>query len=311
MAIALVSFAFEDHDQLEVIAADGRYTKPVSTDRIQIDSGQRFDFLLKTKTDEELARLNKTIFWMQLERRYRPLNSTSYAVLRYNTKKQQNPAPIPTSPPSSAPLNITNDIQDWLEYQLSPLAPNGFPDSSLVTRRVYLDSAQLFDNSGIYMAVNNRTWTEDREHIGPTPFNNTSPNVGTPYLVNIFKHGEAAIPDYETAVYKYDGWDPKLNVYPAKVGEVIEIVLRNQPNGIAGGFDVHPWHIHGGHIYDIGSGPGAYDPVKNEKKLVNYTPALRDTTMLYKYTTSDEVGTSHPYTNQGWRAWRLRVEDAG
>ena len=68
----------------------------------------------------------------------------------------------------------------------------------------------------------------------------------------------------------------------------------------------HPFHAHGGHYYDIGSGNGTYDPSENEKKLQGYNPVLRDTTNLYRYTDATVAG-----INAGWRGWRLRVEDAG
>lgn len=59
------------------------------------------------------------------------------------------------------------------------------------------------------------------------------------------------IPNYDDAVQNHGGWDPCFNVYPAKVGRVIDIILVNEPNGINGGFDVHPSHIHGDHVYDL------------------------------------------------------------
>jgi L-ascorbate oxidase len=70
-------------------------------------------------------------------------------------------------------------------------------------------------------------------------------------------------------------------------------------------------HIHGGHVWDLGSGEGNYDSAANEQKLAGFTPAKRDTTFLYKYVDSDGIGTLTPYKTYGWRAWRLRVDDAG
>ena len=93
---------------------------------------------------------------------------------------------------------------------------------------------------------------------------------------------------------------------------MIDIVLLNEPDGQVGGFDLHPWHIHGGHVFDLGSGPGNYDAAKNEERFAKgFKPAQRDTTVLYKYTSTDGIGTLPPYSIQGWRAWRLRVQDAG
>ena len=309
-ALNLVSVAFQDHQNLSVVAADARYTKPADTDRIQIGSGQRYDFLLQTKTESDLQSLGRSIFWIQLETRYRPVNVTSYALLSYRTNLAFNQTP-PSSAPEPAPLTITNDIQDWLEFTLDPLYPNGFPSASEVNRQVVLRSAQLMAPSGLFESVQNRTWTELNQHLRNTSFSTRSSSVGTPYLVDIYEKGEDALPDYDTAVQKYGGWDPNLNVYPAKVGEVIDIVLINEPDGLPVGFDLHPWHIHGDHVYDLGSGPGTYNATANEERLQGYNPVLRDTTMLLKYTDAREISANKNYTSQGWRAWRLKVQNPG
>ena len=309
-ALNLISLAFEDHPELLVIAADAKYTKVTNTDRIQIAGGQRYDFLLQTKTEDELRRLGKTSFWIQLEGRYRPINTTSYAVLSYTTNNVVNQTTA-LVPPTKAPLTIPNKVQDWLEYELEPLKPNGFPSADKVDREVVLTSAQLVATSGVFAAVENRTWTESNQHLGDTAFDDRNSTIGTPYLVDIYKRGDAAIPDYETTVQKHGGYDSNLNVYVAKVGEIIDIILINQPDGLDIGFDIHPWHIHGGHIYDLGSGPGDYNATANEERLNGYNPVLRDTSMLYKYTEGQYVGEDKNYTNQGWRAWRLHVQVPG
>ncbi|ETS84437.1 hypothetical protein PFICI_02462 [Pestalotiopsis fici W106-1] len=307
-----VSLVIEDHDRFDVINADGAYTKPAEVDRIQLGSGQRFDVLLRTKTEDEVTRLGKSLFWVQVESRYRPVNVTSYAFLQYTNSSVGNRT-VPASAPATPPLEISNDIQGWLEYTLEPLEDNGFPAADQVSRTVYLYSSQIFANSTPpFWAVNNRTWTDENQHLGGTPYYDMANNTGTPYLVDIYKNGEAAMPNYDLAVGKYGGWDPNLNVYTAKVGEIIDVVLINEPTGTVGGFDVHPWHIHGGHVYDLGSGPGNYDAAANEKRLQGYHPVLRDTLMLYKYVDSNLVGENGTvYTPQGWRAWRIKVQDAG
>ncbi|KAL9114957.1 MAG: hypothetical protein Q9227_001200 [Pyrenula ochraceoflavens] len=310
MALNLVSVAVQDHANLTVIAVDASYVQPAETDRIQIGSGQRFDFLLQTKTESELQSLGRSKFWIQLDTRYRPIDTTSYALLSYKTTLPLNQT-VPSSAPSKPLIALPDDFQDWLEYTLRPLTPNNFPPASSVTRSVHLSSAQLTAPSGLFFSAQNRTWTDLNQHLSATPFSNTTPSTGTPYLVDIYRRGTPAIPDYASAVTHHGGWDPTLNVYPAQTGEIIDIILTNEPDGLPIGFDLHPWHIHGGHVYDLGSGPGEYNAVANEEKLKGYEPVLRDTTMLYKYTDSELVGANLNYTTQGWRAWRLRVEDPG
>ena len=49
--------------------------------------------------------------------------------------------------------------------------------------------------------------------------------------------------------------DPVTYTWPAKIGEVLEIIWVNTGSLVHdnGGVDYHPFHAHGGHYYDIGS----------------------------------------------------------
>ena len=47
-------FSIEDHN-LTVIATDGQFIEPIEVDYIMIHSGERYDFLLKTKSDTDLV----------------------------------------------------------------------------------------------------------------------------------------------------------------------------------------------------------------------------------------------------------------
>ncbi|OKL61583.1 hypothetical protein UA08_03264 [Talaromyces atroroseus] len=312
VAMSPFVFAFENHDNLTVIAADAGYTNPASTDYILMGAGQRYDFLLHTKTEEELRNLGKSEFWVPIEPRCPDLNNTFYAVLRYTTPGIHiNTTTDISSPPPQSPVHIPYDCQYWLEYTLEPLTPNDFPTADQVTRQVIMTSAQLNTASGSFWTISNHTWNEFNQHEGDTPYNDTSLTHDTPYLVSVYEQGERAIPDFENAVQNYNGWDPELNVYPAEIGEIIDIILVNEPNGVAGGFDTHPWHFHGAHFYDLGSGPGSYNATANEEKLRGYNPIVRDTSLLFKYTEGFEIGAGLDYTSQGWRAWRVRVTDPG
>lgn len=310
VALSPLVFALEDHDNLTIIAADGKYTQPAETNMIQIGSGQRYDFILRTKTESELQKLGKSLFWIQLETRYRQQNNTFYALISYDTDSDTNQT-VPSAPPTMRPIHIPYSIQTWMEYTLEPLKDNDFPAADQVTRQVFLSSAQYLTQSGIFWTVDNRTWTEEDERQDKKAFNDTGMSDNAPYLVKVYEEGSKAIPNYENAVQHHGGWDPQLNVYTAKVGEIIDIVLINEPNGNAGGFDTHPWHIHGDHVYDLGSGRGTYNATDNEIKLQGYRPVLRDTSFLYKYTAGDDAVAADAYTNQGWRAWRLRVTNPG
>jgi FtsP/CotA-like multicopper oxidase with cupredoxin domain len=86
---------------------------------------------------------------------------------------------------------------------------------------------------------------------------------------------------------------------------VLEIVIQNT-GADSGGLDAHPFHAHGRHYWDLGSGNGTYDRGANEEKLAGGQPVTRDTTVLYRYVLSMGDGTV-----MRWRAWRLRFTEPG
>jgi L-ascorbate oxidase len=323
-ALSMVSFGIENHTDMNVIGADGHYTKPHPVDYMQVTSGQRFDVLFKTKSAEEVAEM--PTWYMQFETKDRPSISTNFGILRYPNAKttksrkardsggQNGPSNSNNGNnnnghhsgdpnksghgkdiPSTKPLQLTNNTAYFLEYALEPLTPNDFPSASEVTRRIHITNQQLM-NSTVIWQMDGLNWTEH------------APENQPPYLVDIYRNRPSAMPDYAAALAN-GGWDPKTLTWPVKLGEVLEIVLENTGSddpGNRGGIDFHPFHIHGGHYYDCGSGAGVYNAAENEKKLAGYNPVLRDTTNLYRYADKTGVGNT-----DGWRVWRLRVQDAG
>lgn len=288
-ALSMVQMGIIEHDNFTIIAADGQYTKPWTESYMQVSSGQRFDVIFKAKTTEELA--GTTDYLIQFETKDRPSVYYGYGVLRYS-----GGTPTISAGPASPPIPLSNATYAWLEYALEPLKPNGFPTAAEVTRRIEIGDRQIFTRTDIWR-LNGLQW-----NVSTTPYPGE-----VPYLIEIYEKGEAAIPNYEAALNN-SGWDPVTYTWPAKTGEVLEIVWYNTGSLVMnnGGVDYHPFHAHGGHYYDIGSGNGTYDPAANEAKLKGYNPVLRDTTNLYRYGT-----VTTPGINAGWRGWRLRVDDPG
>ncbi|KAJ4304489.1 hypothetical protein N0V90_000015 [Kalmusia sp. IMI 367209] len=306
-ALAYASFAFESHEDLKIIEADAHYTQPLSKNLIQMGSGERISVLLKTKSCDELRKIGRLDYYFQIESRERPVISTSYALLRYrntcNISEDSTQRLPKNSYPLNRPINIPPTINGFLDYQLQPLVPNNFPKASEVTRRIILNNQIIEDGFFIWRDAN-VSWSE--AVIPARPF--TTPVE--PYLVSLYKNQTAYLPDWNTAIIN-GGVDPSTQTFPAKIGEVIEIVLQNlggisKHNVTPGMIDVHPWHAHGGHYYDLGSGPGAWSSEVMEAQLQGTRPVLRDTTMLYRYNR-----TSQPNAKSGWRAWRLRVDNPG
>lgn len=139
-ALSLVTLGIEDHDNLTIIEADGEYTRPWTTDHLQIGSGQRFSVLFTAKTQAELEALNKTSFWIRYESRDRPTNVTGYALLHYNTTRST----LPSDLPSKSPVTLPQDVDSWAEYALEALNPSeAFPKLSEVTRTVVITMQQV------------------------------------------------------------------------------------------------------------------------------------------------------------------------
>jgi len=152
-ALSFVTLGIEDHDNLTIIEADGEYTKPWSTDHLQLGSGQRFSILLKTKTETELASANKTNYWLRYESRDRPTNVTGYALLHYDLPGSDLPTALPTTSPVTLPRNVSA-ITSWAEYALEALhETESFPTLSEVTRTVTITMRQVI-REGAYV---NRT----------------------------------------------------------------------------------------------------------------------------------------------------------
>lgn len=195
-------------------------------------------------------------------------------------------------PPSQAPISLPNKTYDFLDYALTPFyhsQASEFPTVDEVTRRITIRVHQHVAGQTI--------WLENG-----LPWNEGIPRE--PYLVSLYKNDSLEFPSMERALSN-NGLDPVTSAFPAQIGEVFEIVIQNT-GADAGGVDVHPWHAHGGHYYDLGAGNGTYNATANEERLKGYVPARRDTTMLYRYATTMGNG-----TDAGWRAWRLRVQEPG
>ncbi|KAK9415471.1 putative Multicopper oxidase [Seiridium unicorne] len=309
-SLSLALFAFENHSEFNIIQADGSYTQPQPVELFQMGSGQRYDALFQAKTCEELLELGKVDFYMQLETRERDPLVTNYAILRYmNTCNFTDESQMRLSNianPQSTPLVLPATDPEYLNYQLKPLQDNKFPPASEVTRRIILDQQEVIGGFSRWQ-VNNNSWMEHGDILSDytTPYQ--------PYLVALYENQTEYLPDYDAAIVN-GGLDPKTRTYPAKVGEVIEVVVQNigarspANNTLVppGSLDTHPWHAHGTHFYDIGSGQGAYDPEAAEARLSGTSPIRRDTVVLYKYSglvEQDQVAS--------WRAWRMRIDNPG
>lgn len=292
-ALTFASLGIEDHNDLKVIEADGSYTKPLDITYLQIATGQRYSLLLTTKAHPE-----KETYTIQLESRERPTLTRGFAVLRYSTSKKPSSVEQKFYPPVTVPLTLPNTTLDFLDYSLSSLHYEHYPNPEEVTRRVTITVHQSVLSGGPTIWVQNSY-----------PWQDTFPQE--PYLVSLYKSDSAAFPSMERALQN-NGIDPITRAFPAQIGEVLEVIVQNT-GADSGGQDVHPFHQHGQHYWDLGSGNGTYDHIANDALWESKTkegvyPPVRDTSMLYRYRSTANIGNG---TAQGWRAWRYRVEQPG
>ncbi|KAE9370969.1 multicopper oxidase [Stipitochalara longipes BDJ] len=282
--------AIEGHNTLELIEADGSYTDKFNVSFIQIAPGQRYSAILHT-----LSKPGKDQYFIQLETRDHGNITRSYAVLNYGPSTDDYHRSF--YPPISPPLSLPDTDESWTEYQLHPHHSDTYsadecPTAEEVTRRVNI-TVHLSEPGGrlVYL-LDGYPWFED------TP--------EEPYLVSLYKGDGLEYPSMVRALNN-SGLDPVSRAFVADLGEVLEIVIQN--TGSDGGeMETHPWHAHGAHYWDLGSGGGIYNRDANEAKwaISPGKPVKRDTTMLYRNKIFAE-----PNELSGWRAWRLKITEPG
>ena len=319
MAASLVMMGFEHHPSMEIIQADGAYTKPHSVSALQMGPGQRYDAIFTSKTCEELGRLGQLDFYLQMENRAQPYHAAGFAVLRYdNTKCRLNNMKrhsLTSFPTAGLPVVLPPVHYGFLDYELEPLIQDNadyeseaFPTANQVTRRVIYRMQEIARGYTFYV-LNNITLTDGR-----TSYPGAHMMPVEPYLVSLYKNRTGYMPDYDAAKAN-GGLDPRTRTYPARVGEVIEIVLQHYTSDRIDSHGerkpsvslMHPWHAHGAKFWDAGGGDGTWDPDVVERQLEGTNPIRRDTSLLYSY----RMKAKDPGLATGWRVLRLRITQPG
>ncbi len=219
------------------------------------------------------------------------------------------------------------------DYNLKPYQSYQYgqdlPALQQVTRRIFLTAKEAFylpdgqpapagEMTDTWQwALNGRRWRKPYQNV-PTLMAMVSNNpADQQYTVPASDYyADPHLNDYGTG----NSYHAPLNLYAANYGDVLELVIRNGADSASFASDSHPFHMHGQHFYDIGGGPGDYDPISNEASLQSgaHNAIKRDTSMLYKYFGEDLNGkdlddpNDHSHNKiDGWRAWRWRVTSVG
>ena len=167
-ALAYAIVNIEDHTDLTIIEADGRYTKPAQTDHVQLGSGQRFSSLLTTKCQSELDADGKGgQYWINYRTPDGPAGYlTGKALLKYDignssldymspllikrSRHHKHPsAPPHDHVPGKPDVSVNDTLTTWLEYKLESLDTRPFPTISEVTRVLQINVTMDVERNGL------------------------------------------------------------------------------------------------------------------------------------------------------------------
>ncbi|KAN0062139.1 hypothetical protein ACQY0O_005562 [Thecaphora frezii] len=347
-SLMYVSMGLLDHtveqNRLGLIEADGTYLEEKPTTYVETAPGQRYSWLLQTKTRDQVAQDGKSgIYWIRLEPRWRA-GPSGWARLVYVDENDQPLGDVQSAQPPAQASNTTallpKEEMGWITPYLAPLEGHGepCPPDSAVTRTVVIKGQMNPTNKpgskGLQWWVNRVPYSEE-----------TTTTV--PFLVDMYT-GQKPRPSLKRAKAKKNPWtdvvksdviradatnvalarkhhlqqlyDDVTGVYLAQPGEVIDIIIINRPSKTANNTEVHPWHMHSAKHWTRATMNGTFSFEAYEAALADTTrfvhPIRRDTTSVYP-------GPGASYLNQtiedpakddgGWSVLRYRVEedDAG
>ncbi|KAG0147835.1 hypothetical protein CROQUDRAFT_132283 [Cronartium quercuum f. sp. fusiforme G11] len=309
--LSFLSVAIEGHRDLSFIEVDSHYVQKIESDHLEIHSGQRYSFLLKTKSLFELKSSSNhqgNLFWGRIETRWRPERDKGFFLIRYKISElSQNNLVEPFEKlivPKDLNLRvpIPEENVNWILDDFSPYLINDVvPPTSQVTRRLFFSSQQSkTSGGGIEWLINGVAYAESIQVM--------------PYLVAAYQKEHQLYPDYETASQNH-GFDPKTNTFPIQYDEVIELVVLNKAS-LAGTTEAHPWHFHGQSPYYIASGTGEFTPQALKQALAKRKgkPYQRDTQMIFsgKGSTWRNPKSLIPSgTTSGWFLMRMKANHVG
>uniref|UniRef100_D8PTK2 laccase n=1 Tax=Schizophyllum commune (strain H4-8 / FGSC 9210) TaxID=578458 RepID=D8PTK2_SCHCM len=320
-ALSFLYMALEDHPGFELIEVDGDYVNKHNASFLEVASGQRYSFLLHTKSVDELRALGKTRFWANLESRWRTTRSYGGWILEYKVDDllAEGADPNAKVPQLNKTIPLPAEAPFWVMNELTPLdSTQAPPEDSEVSRVILVDGTQL--NSGdkahqkTFWQTHGYQYTEDMPSV--------------PYLIQAYEGGLNI--DYDAALAN-DGYDNTTHSMPIRAGEVVDIVFLNVASP-TGTLEAHPWHIHGKHPYVMAYGLGEFSQEAYVAARKNMTaPIKRDTVMgasiLYGYLIplcslpnlvyAGPEGMAYSNTTipqgqvAGWTVFRLRADVPG
>ncbi|KXN72818.1 hypothetical protein CONCODRAFT_4315 [Conidiobolus coronatus NRRL 28638] len=339
---AYMSFSIQNH-QMEVVEVEGHYVQRTVHDRIPIHSGQRYSVLITTNQISSSYRMNT---YSMMPNGKAILSGVAYLryltpVARRISDKEEYGDRSTNRLQSHGNFDVPDDIFDRLEaasdhmlisenqnYDLQLEQISEFDDSPTLLPRA-LQNVQLKDEEPLMdIRLDYPHFSEDNykapsylfKPLHQPPLPNADRRIyfrvtheereeedqpkwfvnGTHYKTPVFNLLKAA---YDNQLTQTDS--STYGLTSLKYNEVVDIIIQNTVD-LAGVCDNHPWHLHGHSFWDLGSGPGTWNP-SNSTILIK-EPILRDT---FTFSLGLPVGNLEPKTDCGWHAIRFKVDNPG
>lgn len=304
-------------EKMKLIEVDGGYIDAFEVDRVELTTGQRYSALYTSRSKAQVQNDGTAgVYWMRIESRWRSGPSMWVKILypKSSSKSASVAPPVDTSLKTDIQL-LPNETFGWVTSSLSPLSKrNGpqwwysepMPKDSQVTRTVVLDAQQVkfySSGKGVKWADNGEVYNEShpspvpylmRTFLGDLPFPSAQQFSSALYNPTTYQTsgGIQAIiaPEAEEASAAKrrkwaQGYDEKLNMFFAKQGQVIDIVIVNRPSEISQSVEMHPWHMHSNkhHTRTIQAGSFSFQRLESlySSSTGYQNPIQRDTTVVY------------------------------
>ncbi|XP_057970449.1 laccase-10-like [Malania oleifera] len=275
-------FSIANHT-FTVVEADAIYLKPFHTDVLLITPGQTTNILLQTK-----PYVPNATFLMTARPYFTGLgtidNSTTAAILHYNSPSQHHNTKLPLLKPTLPPINATAAFVANFTRKFRSLASAKFPAN--VPRTV--DKKFFFTvGLGSSPCPANSTCQGPNGTKFAAAVNNVSFALPSTALLQAHFFGQsngvytADFPVNPPVAFNYTGTPPNntfvtngTRAVVLQFNTSVELVL--QDTSILGA-ENHPLHLHGFNFFVVGEGLGNYDPSKDSANFNLVDPMERNT----------------------------------
>nr|GEW15805.1 laccase-12-like [Tanacetum cinerariifolium] len=267
--------------KLTVVGADASYVKPFTTKVLMLGPGQTSDVLIKA--DQSPGR------YYIAARAYASAqgapfdNTTTTAILEYNTAKGSTSTPIMPSLPAFNDTATATAFTTSFRSIEKALVPTDIDHNLFITAGLGINQCPPKTRARNCQAPNGTRFTASMNNVSfvlPSYFS----------LLQAYHQGIPGVfttdfPAKPPAVFDYTGnvsrslWQPLrgTKVYKLKYGSKVQIVLQGTSIFTA---ENHPIHLHGYDFYILAEGFGNFNPKTDTSKFNLVDPPLRNTVSL-------------------------------